>query len=623
MWQGLLVVCLSCVFHGVTSDIRIDASSELQRIIHQFWEWRLMESPEFGTKYGLYKYEDRVEEYTFAAFDRRKAKADQLYQSLNNVYDFQLKGQDKISYAVLKSLLEAFRMGYKFRYYGPMNPSNSMGNPVSEWKKYISWMRKKTYKDFENIISRMEKIPKQMNQFIVFLQKAIDMKTTNHAKAMTGVVESMDAFLATQLNDTFFFAPFIDMPTTISSFNKTKLRNKAQRIIKDQVFPAFNKLRDFTANTYMKHLRPHIAAVSMPNGTKYYEACLKWHLSLDMSPEEIHKKGLKEVGSIEVKMIKIMRENKFYGTIKEYVAKLNADPANHYTTEEAMLQGFRDLIHNKIRSKLGIVLPIEAVPELKLEVRKSENTGGATGRYTEPPVDGSRPGIFWANVYQPQTRAKYNMMALALHEAEPGHHTQASYNYGNNLPLFRRLIEYRKYYAVPYNWPFFTAYIEGWALYAESLGEEMGVYQGNDYFGRYTSEIHRAARLVVDTGLHYYNWTYERAEDYFSNYTALSPQQIKNELNRYISLPGQAVSYKIGEMKIKALRKLAQQRLGKQFDLRSFNNETLFMGPVPMNTMEEQIRLWINRQIRTAGAPRVSFCFLTTLVMLLGIFFAN
>ncbi|XP_064649306.1 uncharacterized protein LOC135501239 isoform X2 [Lineus longissimus] len=620
MRQGIFVVFLVCAFHGVTGD----TAADLQAIIDEFWDWRLLESPEFGSKYGIYAHENMVEEYSFAAFDRRKQKADELYTRLTNLADVKLRGQDKMSFAVLKSLLENYRMGYEFRYYGPMNPANSMETPISEWKKYISWMRTDSAKDYENIISRMEKIPAQMNQLIVFLQKAIDMGTTDHEKSMSGIQKSFDDLAGSQPNETFFYAPFTKMPAAVNASAQTALKQKAETLIKDNVLTSFKKLGDFLVNTYMKNLRPNMAAISMPNGKKYYEACLKWHLSMDMSPEEIHKKGLEEVESIEAKMIKIMRDNNFDGSVKEYIAKLNADPANHYTTEEGMLNGFRDIIENKIRSKLGLVLPIDSVPKLKLEVRKSENTGGATGRYSEPPVDGSRPGIFWANVYEPETRAKYNMMALALHEAEPGHHTQASYNYGNNLPLFRRLIEYRKYYAVPYNWPFFTAYIEGWALYAESLGEEMGVYEGNDFFGKYASEIHRAARLVVDTGLHYYNWTYEQATGYLSNYTALPPHQIENELNRYIGWPGQAVSYKIGEIKIRELRDMAKQKLKERFSLLSFNNETLFTGPVPMDTLDAQIKRWIDRVILTAGAPRLSFSFFTPMVvMLLGLFLRN
>ncbi|XP_074655303.1 uncharacterized protein LOC141908915 [Tubulanus polymorphus] len=597
------IICLLIVKESSGSTVESGLeTAKIDDLITKFWDWRLKESPEFGTKYGLHDRDSEVEEFTLLAFDRRKKQADSFLKTALTIDDTKLDSKRATSLAILTDLLQTFLMGYQFREYGAMNPWNSMDTPLSDWSSLISWMKFRNMDDYQKLIKRLRKLPQQLSEIKRFWQIAIRRATTNHVSAMTGVQQKLERILNTNAEDSFFYKPFRDIPNTISAANRSYLQSVGLRTINEEVRPAIRDIYNTYLQDYSLKLRTDIAVSSLPDGIAYYKACLKWHLSVDLTPEQLHVKGQQEIKNIESKISKMMLEDGFTGSISEYKNLLLSKPENFYRTKSQLIEGYRKIIKN-VQQKLGKVFWKKTTVPIRVEINPNNN--GPTGRYSEPPLDGSRPGIFKANVYQPNRRPKFNMVALALHESEPGHHSQTSFAIQNSLPLFRRLIEYRKYYAVPFNWPFQTTYTEGWAMYAETLGNELGMYDTVPYsrFGLYSSMLHRAARLVVDTGIHAQGWSREQGVEYLRNYTTLPQSQIENEINRYIAWPGQACAYIIGKMKIMELREKAEAILGEDFDIRDFHEQIMNVGPAPLNVVDAYINNWLKKsRINTAAA---------------------
>ncbi len=312
-----------------------------------------------------------------------------------------------------------------------------------------------------------------------------------------------------------------------------------------------------------------------------------------MTPQEVHDLGLAEVSRISKLMEKVKTDVNFEGTLKEFIQHMKDDQQFYTSSKTELLDGYKDIIYNHIDPKLSVVF--SKFPKSKLEVREMP-WNGPGGQYFSPSSDGTRPGIFYANLRSPELRPKFMMMVLSLHEASPGHHFQLSRTVEEDLPAFRREPGGRHMQGIPAVFPFYTSYVEGWALYAEYLGQEMGAYRDSyDLFGRYVDEIWRAVRLVVDTGIHAFGWTREQAIDYMMQYRIDPREQIEIELDRYIIWPGQACAYKIGEIKIKELRQKAKEILADKFDVKEFHEVVLQSGALPLELLEEIVTEWIDK----------------------------
>lgn len=590
---------IKCVFFlallATLHNVKGEKNSALESLIEEFWNWRLDNSPEFGTKFGVNNHDDKLEEMTEEAFSRQKAEASVFLERVNRLKEEELGTlQEKFNRQILKSLLENYIDGYRFKEYSMYNGLSTYEYPLSDFKDVIKWSKFNTEKNYQDYLSRLDLLPIWLQQKEALMQKAIDKKITQPIEALTGIMEKLTTETQKSLSNSLFYAPFNKIPASFSDELKSKLQADAAKVINEKVKDAWLSHKSFMEQKYLPNVRADIGASSLPNGSAYYAACLKWHLSVEMDVEDIHSLGLEEVARINNLMKQIMANDSFNGTLTEYKAQLAKDTSNFYPSSEAMLNGYKTIIddaHNKLPTILN------KIPQAEVSVQALYNSQGPTGRYSEPPLDGSKPGIFWANVFNAETKPKFNMIALALHEAEPGHHTQTAIAIEENLPKFRRAIEYRHYTGVPFNWQFHTSYSEGWALYAEKLGEEMGIYTDNKaLFGRYASEIHRACRLVVDTGMHAKEWSKQRAIDYLTEYTTLGSVTIENEINRYISWPGQACAYKIGEIRISKLREKAETQLGGRFNLKAFHDEVLKLGNAPLYVLEQHINEWIKKK---------------------------
>ncbi len=373
------------------------------------------------------------------------------------------------------------------------------------------------------------------------------------------------------------------------------LKARALSLIKTKVQPSLCRQAQYLKEEYMPHTRQTYGVSGLPDGVEYYKACLKWHISVDMPPQEVHELGLKEVARIREGMNKVKQDVNFEGDLKQFMDFLRTDKQFYHQTKEQLLEEYKQIIYQHIDPMLPNFF--SNIPDIALQVRAMPFHGPG-GMYFPPTEDGSRPGVFYANLDLPETRPRFSMMALSLHEACPGHHFQHSTVIKENLPHFRKELDYRRLYAAPFQYPIHTAYLEGWALYCEGLGIEMGAYRNPyDLFGRYSDEILRACRLVVDPGLHVLDWSRQKAVDYMKENTCVPHDEIEKEVDRYITWPGQACAYKIGELKILELRKMAEEKLGQKFSLKGFHHLVLKVGPLPLYKLEEVVLDWIQGQL--------------------------
>jgi prolyl oligopeptidase len=385
------------------------------------------------------------------------------------------------------------------------------------------------------------------------------------------------------------------MPESISATIQAELQKQAEQAIANVVIPAYRRFQVFFYQQYLTKCRESVGAYALPNGKAFYTYRAHRFTTTELAPEEIHQIGLKEVARIRNEMEDLIKQLGFGGSFNEFLRFLRTDPQFYYQDPDALLQGYR-AIAKKIDPEL--VKLFGRLPRMPYGVKPipvSSAPDTATGYYQPPAADGSRAGYYYVNLYKPEVRPKYEMEVLTLHEAVPGHHLQIALQQElRDLPNFRRFSG-------------FTAFEEGWGLYAESLGEELGLYQ-NLYskFGQLTYEMWRAIRLVVDTGIHFKGWTRQQAIDFFKENAAKTEHDIVNEIDRYIAWPGQALAYKIGELKIKALRQRASVNLGDNFNIRAFHDVLLSNGALPLDILERNINKWIRTQQETRGVPETS-----------------
>ncbi|XP_022243754.1 uncharacterized protein LOC106461179 isoform X2 [Limulus polyphemus] len=396
-----------------------------------------------------------------------------------------------------------------------------------------------------------------------------------------------------------FYEPFLSIPDSLSLQDKKMLKAEGKKVIEREVLPSLKKLGTFIKNDYMTATRPHTGAATLPDGKRFYQQCLRFHTSTDMTPEEIHQLGLQEVKRISKEMDKVIKSLGSNLSRTDFLEQLRNDPQFFFKTQQELLQAYKDTVENQIEPK--IVQVIKEVPKTKLLIVPFplSMTESTAAFYVPSSPDGSRPGMFFLNTANPKQSPIYKMMSLSLHEGIPGHHLQSSYmKERTDIPLFRQLLEYRKYSDVPSHFPIHTAYVEGWGLYSEYLGNELNLFK-DPYFrlGHLSEEIFRACRLVVDTGIHAFGWTREKAINYMLKNSASTKRNVEGEIDRYITWPGQACAYKIGELKIKELRKKTEIRLGNNFDIKEFH-DVILQSQGPLSFLEEQVDTFIVKNTR-------------------------
>lgn len=444
----------------------------------------------------------------------------------------------------------------------------------------------KTEKDYRDFIAKSKAFDAWVDTAIVRMQEGMDKGIILPKILIERVLPQLRAqFAVKDLKKSSFYGPLAKLPDSISGEARQALLADYETTIREVIAPAYKKLHDFMAEDYLAKGKTEHGLNALPGGDAWYQYLISHHTTTEMKAEEIHLIGLAEVKRIRDEMDQVRQQVKFKGDLKAFFKHLTSDDKYFFSTKEELVAGYEGL-----KQKIDSALPrfFDITPKAAYEVRpveafREKNAAGAS--YQAGTADGSRPGVFYINTFNLKAQPRWGMETLSLHEAAPGHHFQISIQQEmQNAPKFQRFSES-------------TAFAEGWALYAESIGKEMGLFRDPyQYFGRLSDELLRAMRLVVDTGLHAKGWTRKQAIRYMIDNSALAKSDITAEVERYMAIPGQALAYKIGQLKISKLRQLAEESLGDRFDIRQFHNQVLLDGSLPMSILEEKIESWIQKQ---------------------------
>ncbi len=558
-----------CLFFS--SNAQQDPASQLRSLID---EDRQFQKKEFSTPGRDFPAITPADEIRRAEFYRQELA------QLKNIDPVQLSRQDKISYELLKYVLEDRIAEVEFEAY--LVPLNAEGGWYTDFVLSIDRQRFNTKEDVEKYIRKLNGFKHWATQNIQLMETGLAKGRTAPYDILKGRENIVDHLIVKQAEDSPFYKPFENMPASIPATEQEALRKEGRSAILNSVVPAYRDFRDFWKNKYIPGAVKSPGIAVQPNGRAYYEQRVRYFTTLPMTADEVFEIGQQEVARIRTEMEAIIREVGFEGSFADFLQFLRTDSQFYPKTPRELLQAasyFSKKIDGKLPEYFG-KLPrnsygVSPVPD----VLAPTYTGG---RYSPGSLEHHRAGFYWVNTYNLSSRPLYVLPSLTLHEAVPGHHLQISLAQElEGVPDFRRNT-------------YLSAFGEGWALYGEWLGQEMGIYETPyEHFGRLTYEMWRACRLVVDPGLHVKGWSREQAIEFMVNNTALSLHECTTEIDRYIGWPGQAVSYKIGELKIRELRKRAEEALGEKFDLRSFHDLILSEGAVPLFILEKMVDEWI------------------------------
>lgn len=580
--RSLLVVCaLGCV--GCLSQA---AGPVLDGLMREAWEFELAEDPLLATSVGDPRYNHRLPSVTVEDEARRATRRRELLARLRQIDPGQLSRDERINYAMLVRQLENAIAEYDFQgYLIPLTVDQ--GFHIS-FARLANQVPLSATQDYENYLTRLRAFPAYARQHIAIMRTGMERGFTLPRVVLDGYEVTIASHLADAAEGSVFWPPFAQFPAGVPEREHERLRQAGRTAILDSVVRGYREFLDFMVREYIPNARTTIGASELPNGRAYYAHLVRVHTTLDLSPDSVHRLGLAEVERIRTEMEQVIQRTSFRGDFAAFLRFLRTDPRFYATTPDDLLKEaawIAKRMDGKLPS-LFATLPrqpygIQPVPGHLA----SKYTGG---RYVGPPMGSTEPGYYWVNTYNLRSRPLYVLESLTLHEAVPGHHLQnALQRELTHLPAFRRFGSV-------------TAFGEGWGLYAERLGKEAGFYT-DPYrdFGRLTYEMWRACRLVVDTGIHALAWTRQQAMDFLASNTALSLHEVRTETDRYISWPGQALAYKLGELKIRELRARAEAALGDRFDVRTFHDAVLLNGEVPLDVLERQIDGYIEERRTT------------------------
>lgn len=555
----------------------------LNAVIDAHWAFELEQDPVFATSVGERAYDTLLADLSIAAMDARKARHGELLAQLDAIKTETLTTEETLNHRLLSQTLRDSISALSF-------PQRAM-----IFNRFIGWhiaianlpdrVPFETLADYQSYIARLNAFPKQNAQAIATTRTAIAQGMVHACAALDGYDQTIAAQITTQPSQSRFWQPFQARPKSISQTDWNALTADARKAIGDQVMPALRLWLKVYKSEYLANCQKEVGAQALARGDDYYKSRIKYHTSTDLGAREIHQIGLSQVSRIRREMRSIMDAVKFDGRFSEFQAFLRTDPRFYPKTGQELLEKTA-LIAKRADGELTKLFGhLPRMPYTIKAIPAAIAPGYTTAYYEQPSGDGMRPGVYRVNLTALDQRPLFEMEALTLHEAVPGHHLQIAIQQElTGVPNFRR-----------YGGD--TAFTEGWGLYAERLGLEMGFYQ-DPYanFGRLSYEMWRACGLVVDTGVHALGWGRQQAIDFMADNTALSESNITAEVDRYITWPGQALAYKLGERQLRAMRALAEDTLGDTFDIRSFHDVVLSQGAIPLNLVEERVRDWIRSQ---------------------------
>lgn len=577
---------------GLTAGARADEpGARLHQLLRERFEWQLREYPEQAMARGDYSNAEKVTDHSLAAIERRHGETRAFAERLGKIDPSELSANDRLSYDLFGLNLRNAIEGHRFRMF--LAPITGRSGPHQRIGQMHERVRFAGYDDYANYLTRLEQVPRSIADTIAAMRLGLAERRTPPKVAILGVPGQTRALLAGGLNA--LAGPFERMPARITPSQRTELKRRFDTRSMPAVRGAIKLFSAFLTDEYVPNCRETIAAHDLPDGQAYYAFQLRVMTTTNLTAREIHDLGLSEVKRIRAEMMSVIRSSDFMevnpsattldheALFKAFIHYLRSDPRFYHATEQELLAGYRDIC-----KRVDAILPklFKTLPRLPYGVRKIPDfmaPNQTTAYYSRGDIRNAQPGYFYANTYALDQRPKYEMVALAMHEAVPGHHFQVAISQElTNVPELRKN-----------SW--FTAFGEGWALYSERLGLEHGLYDDPyDNFGRLLYEMWRACRLVVDPGMHALGWSRDKAVRFLLDNTALSEVNIDAEVDRYIAWPGQATGYKIGELKIRELRARAEEKLGERFDLREFHDVVLGAGSIPLTVLERRIDAWVS-----------------------------
>jgi uncharacterized protein (DUF885 family) len=573
---------LAVVLLSLTPALRADPAGEFAALLDEVWQWRLAAYPTFASDLGDKRYNDRWEDLSLDAIERRQ---DELREFLRRLYLIDRTALDedgKLNYELFRRDLQntVDEAGFK----GYLMPFDHRGG-VQNLDITAQSLTFATVKDYEDWLSRLGKLDVYIEQTIAVAERGHKAGYMAPKVLMQRIPDQIAMQLVDDAGASPYYAPFESMPDSISAADQERLRAAARDTISKTVVPAYRKLDRYFTDTYLPASRESVGLSTLPNGSAWYEFLARRYTTTSMTPDQIHRLGLDEVRRIHDEMQKVIDDLGFDGGFAAFLEFLRTDPRFYYDNPDDLYEAY---LATSKRIDPELVKLFGKLPRMPYGVKPipaSIAPDTTTAYYTAPAADGSRAGTYWVNLYKPEVRPKYEIEVLTTHEAVPGHHLQIALQQElGTMPPFRRYLG-------------FTAFVEGWGLYSESLGYDLGLYKDPySRFGQLTYEMWRAVRLVVDTGIHYSGWTRQQAIEFFEANAAKTHADIVNEIDRYIANPGQALAYKIGQLKIQAIRERAERTLGDRFDIRAFHDALLSGGALPLDILEQHMDAWISAQ---------------------------
>ncbi len=576
----LVVVAAPLVAHA-------DDDHDFRTLIEEAWEWRLENDPVFASTLGDRRYNDRWADSSLAGIDARHADVREFLRRLYAIDRAKLGAIDQLNYELFRRELQNNVDAHRYR--GFLLPFSHRGG-VQTLHTTTNYLRFANARDYGDWLTRLDDLKIVIGQSIERAERGRRSGYLPPCIIMQRIPDQLAAQLVENPADSPFFEIFATLPNTIAEAERERLRAVAIESIERQVLPAYRRLHDYFVDTYLPSCRASIGLSALPDGAAWYEQRARVYTTTSMTPEEIHRVGLDEVRRIRDAMQAVIGEVGFDGTFREFLDHLRTNPDFYFTDADDLHTAYLATAKRIDPELVRLFGRLPRVPYGVKPIPAEIAPDTTTAYYTRPAADGSRAGIFWVNLYRPEVRPKYEIEVLTVHEAMPGHHLQIALQQElADLPDFRRYLG-------------FTAFVEGWGLYSESLGYDLGLYTDPySRFGQLTYEMWRAIRLVVDTGIHYKGWTRQQAIDFFKDNAAKTEHDIVNEIDRYIGNPGQALAYKIGQMKIQALRDNARQTLGEEFDIREFHDAILAGGALPLDMLEQRMDLWLIDRLESAA----------------------
>ena len=560
----------------------------LHALFEEHFERNLELNPLSATFIGDYRFNDRLANSNSPEYRAESEAMDtEFLTQLLAIDRAELDYQDQLSYDIFKINRELSLEGNQFPFHlQPVNQFYSMTNFFVRLGSGSGAHPFKTVKDYEDFLSRADQFSINVDQVITNMKEGMRQGVTQPRILMEKLLPQIDAHVVDDVQQSNFYKPVANMPESFSDEDRARLTAAYEDKISNSIMPAYQRISNFLSDDYIDGARETVGLYGQPNGNDWYEYMVRLRTTTNMSPDEIHQIGLSEVARIQAEMQGVMASVGFEGSLAEFFEFVNTDEQFFYDEAEELIQGYRDM-SDKIATLSKRLFDV--MPNTAFEVRRVEAFREATaskGSYQSGTPDGSRPGVFYANAYDIKARGKWAMESLFLHEAIPGHHFQIMLQRENeSLPDFRRFGG-------------FTAYSEGWGLYAESLGKELGVYTDPyQHFGGLNAELWRSIRLVVDTGIHAKQWSRQDVLDYMYANSAVAEVRAIAEAERFMAIPGQALAYKVGQLKIRQLRDRAEAALGEEFRVKDFHTEVLKDGAMPLFMLEAKIDRWVAQQL--------------------------